>query len=135
MADWLLKTEPGDYGFADLVRDKSCTWDGVANALALKHLRTIAKGDRVLIYHTGDEKAVVGSGVVTKAAYVPGDDAKESVVDLKPVRPCKTPVTLKAMKTDPAFEGWDLLRIGRLSVLPVPAAVWKRIETLSETTL
>ena len=129
----MLKTEPDDYSFADLVRDKRCTWDGVANALALKHLRTIAKGDRVLIYHTGNEKAVVGVADVTKAAYTPSDDPKQAVVDLKPAKPLKRPVTLKAIKADKAFEGWDLLRIGRLSVMPVPPAIWARIEHLSET--
>ena len=134
MADWLLKTEPDDYAFADLVRDKACTWDGVANALALKHLREIKKGDRVLIYHTGKEKAAVGLATVTKSAYADPkqDDPKLAVVDLKPGKALKSPVTLAAMKADPAFEGWDLLRLGRLSVVPVPAAVWKRIEHLAE---
>ncbi|HEX8324958.1 MAG TPA: EVE domain-containing protein [Tepidisphaeraceae bacterium] len=134
MALWLLKTEPDDYAYDDLVRDKACVWDGVANALALKHIRAIQKGDRVFVYHTGKEKAVVGIATVTKSAYADpkADDPKLSVVDLKPAKKLKRPVTLGQMKADKAFEGWDLLRIGRLSAMPVPTALWDRIEHLSE---
>lgn len=133
MALWLLKTEPGDYAYDDLVRDKACVWDGVANALALKHLREMRTGDKAFIYHTGDEKSVVGVATVTKSAYTAGDDPKRAVIGVKPAKKLKHPVTLKQMKADPAFEGWDLLRIGRLSVMPVPLPLWERIERLAET--
>lgn len=128
MPHWLLKTEPSEYSFDDLLRDKKCTWDGVANAAALKNIKAIAKGDHVFIYHTGDVKAVVGIAEATKAGY-----GEPAVVDLKPVRRLKRPVTLKEIKADKTFEGWELVRIGRLSAMPVPAAIWKKIESLSET--
>lgn len=128
MAFWLLKTEPGTYAYDDLVREKKTTWDGVANPGALKHMRAIAKGDRVFIYHTGDEKAVVGIAEATSAGY-----GTPTVVDLKPVKKLKRGVTLKEIKADPAFEGFDLVRQARLSAMPVPPAMWSRIEQLSET--
>ena len=134
MAAWLLKTEPSTYSYADLVRDKKATWDGVANPTALKHIRSMKKGDDVLIYHTGDERAVVGVAQVTSDPYPDPneDDARLVVVDIKPVRALSHPVTLDQIKSDKVFAGWDLLRIGRLSVLPVPPAMWKRIEKLSQ---
>ena len=133
MAYWLLKTEPGTYGWDDLVRDKRTTWDGVANAAALKNIRAMKKGDLALIYHTGDEKAAVGVAEVTSEPYPdPKDETgKATVIDLKPKKQLATPVTLAQIKADPAFEGFDLLRIGRLSVVPVPAPMWKRIEALA----
>lgn len=135
MAYWLLKTEPSEYSFADLQREKKATWDGVTNALALKHIRTIQKGDGVLIYHTGDEKQIVGIAEVTSTPYADpnGDSEKQLVVDLKPKRSLKTPITLSQIKTDKAFEGWDLLRIRRLSVVPTSASIWNRIETLQHS--
>ena len=126
MADWLLKTEAGTYSFADLVREKT-TWDGVANPAALKHIRSIRKGDRVFIYHTGDEKAVVGIATATSDGYGTPD-----VVDLKPDRALKRPVTLKEIKADPLFADWALVKQARLSAMPVPVDLWKRIEHLSE---
>jgi predicted RNA-binding protein with PUA-like domain len=107
---WLLKTEPSTYSWSQLVAEKKATWDGVSNALALKHLREMKKGDLVLFYHTGDEKQVV--------------------VDLKPKRAMKVAVKLETIKKDPALAGWDLLRISRLSVVPTPEAMFKRIEEL-----
>jgi predicted RNA-binding protein with PUA-like domain len=135
MARWLLKTEPGTYGFDQLVKDKKTTWDGVANATALQHLRAMKKGDAVLIYHTGSEKAAVGVAEVASDPYPDPkeDDEKLVVVDLKPRRKLARPVTLPEIKADPTFEGWDLLRIGRLSVVPVPDTMWARIEALSES--
>ena len=129
MSYWLLKTEPSDYAWPDLLHDKRCVWDGVANALALKHLRTAKKGDQALIYHTGNAKAVVGMAEVVKSAYADPqlNDQKLAVIDLKPTRALACPVTLSQMKADPAFEGFDLLRISRLSVVPVPVAMWERI--------
>ena len=136
MARWLLKTEPSEYSFDDLVRDGRTTWDGVANAVAVKNIRAMRKGDHVLVYHTGDEKAVVGTAEVVKDAYAdPGDAAgKLAVVDVRPLERLRRPVTLAAIKADPTFAGWALLRIGRLSVVPVPDAMWARIETMSRVT-
>jgi predicted RNA-binding protein with PUA-like domain len=135
MARWLLKTEPDCYAWDQLVRDKRTAWDGVTNALALKHIRTMKKGDAALIYHTGDERAAVGVAEVVSEPYPDpnGDDEKQVVVDLKPKRKLAQPVTLSDIKADPAFAGWDLLRIGRLSVVPVPDGMWRRIEELSRT--
>ena len=133
MARWLLKTEPGTYSFDDLVRDKKTVWDGVANATALKHIRAMTKGDEAVVYHTGDEKAAVGLATIASAPYAdPNEgDEKLAVVDLKAGDRLTAPVPLSAIKADPAFEGWDLLRIGRLSVVPVPDAMWDRLMALA----
>jgi predicted RNA-binding protein with PUA-like domain len=133
MAKWLLKTEPDCYSWSDLTRDKKTTWDGISNALALKHIRTMAKGDLVLIYHTGDERQAVGIAEIISEPYADPkeDDEKLAVVDLKAKRALQRPVTLEEFKADKAFQGWDLLRIGRLSVVPVPEKMWERIEQLA----
>ena len=133
MAKWLLKTEPGTYSWDDLARDKKATWDGVSNAVALKNIRSMKKGDLALIYHTGDERQVIGVADVTSDAYPDPkqNDEKLVVVDLKPKRKLKAPVGLDVFKSDKAFAGWELLRIGRLSVVPVPDAMWDRIEELA----
>lgn len=132
MAHWLFKEEPGTYSFDDLVRDGSTVWSGVTNALAQKHLRAIKKGDRVFFYHTGNEKAVVGIMEATADPAPDPDDesGKRVVVTLKPVRKLKTPVTLAVIKADSAFAQWELIRIARLSVMPVPEAIWAKIEKL-----
>ncbi len=134
MAFWLLKTEPDCYAWDDLVRDKTTRWDGVSNALALKHIRTMRKGDLALIYHTGDERAAVGIAEVRSAPHADPNEQDErlAVVDLRPKSKLSQPVTLSDIKADPAFAGWDFLRIGRLSVVPVPAPMWKRIEALAK---
>ena len=134
MAKWLLKTEPDCYSWDDLVRDKKATWDGVTNALALKHLRSMKKGDVAFIYHTGNEKQVVGVAEVTSNAYPNPKEVDEriAVVDLKPKSKLKGPVTLETIKSDPAFKDWELVRNSRLSVMPVSEALWKRLEKLSE---
>lgn len=133
MANWLLKTEPDCYSADDLARDKTTTWDGIANATARVHLRSMAKGDRVLIYHTGDERQCVA---IAEVASEPrpdpsSDDKKAVVVDLRFKSKLKTPVTLEQIKADKAFDGWDLLRIGRLSVVPTSDKLWKRLIELS----
>ena len=135
MARWLLKTEPDCYAWDQLVKDKKTAWNGVTNALALKHIRTMKKGDEALIYHTGDERAAIGVAEIVSNPYAdPNEnDEKLVVVDLKPKKKLSQPVTLSDIKADPAFAGWDLLRIGRLSVVPVPDAMWSRIEELSKT--
>ena len=134
MAYWLLKTEPDCYSWDDLTRDGTAVWDGVSNALALKHIRSINKGDLTLIYHTGGERAAVGVAEVTSAPYPDPkqDDERLAVVELKPKQKLAHPVTLDAIKSDPAFEGFDLVRISRLSVMPVPEKMWRRIEALSK---
>jgi predicted RNA-binding protein with PUA-like domain len=129
MAYWILKTEPSTYSFADLQKAGRTTWDGVANPVALKHLREMAAGDEVMIYHTGDEKAVVGLARVVRAAY-PDPKQPEGrlvVVELEAGEPLAAPVTLKAIKADPAFADLALVRQGRLSVVPVPASLWARL--------
>lgn len=134
MARWLLKTEPDCYNWDALARDKKTAWDGVANALALKHMRTMKKGDLALIYHTGDERAAIGIAEITSNPYADPNEQDERlvVVDLKPKQKLPQPVTLADIKADPAFAGWDLLRISRLSVVPVPDELWKRIEAMAK---
>ena len=134
MALWLFKEEPDSYSFADLQTDGSTVWSGVTNALAQKHLRSVKKGDRIFFYHTGDEKAVVG---VMQAAADPVPDpddpaGKRVVLTVKPVRELKAPVALAAIKADKAFAGWELVRVARLSVMPVSEELWKKIEVMSE---
>lgn len=133
MPHWLFKVEPDCYSFADLTRDGSTVWDGVANAVAQKHLRAVRPGDRVFYYHTGDEKAVVGEMEVTAGPTPdPADPAgKRVTVTVKPVRPLPAPVTLAAIKAVPAFAGWELVRQPRLSVMPVPAELWSAIESMA----
>jgi predicted RNA-binding protein with PUA-like domain len=129
---WLLKTEPGEYSWDDLVRDRRTAWTGVKNPLALKHIREMNKGDEALIYHTGDQRAIVGIAKIVSAPRPdPKGGPKSAVVDLEPAKPLANPVTLARIKADSAFAGWELLRIGRLSVMPVPPAMWKRIESLA----
>lgn len=120
-AHWLVKSEPGVYSFADLVRDGRTVWDGVRNFQARNHLRAMRRGDAVLYYHSGDEKAVVGIAEVVREAY-PDPKATEgdwSAVDLKPVRALRRPVSLAEIKRAPALQEMVLLRQARLSVMPV----------------
>jgi predicted RNA-binding protein with PUA-like domain len=126
---WLLKTEPGTYSYDDLVRDRGTVWDGVKNALALKHLAAVARGDEIFVYHTGDEKAVVGVAEATRAAYPDPKqkDARLVIIDLRPVRRLPEPVALAAMRANPKLAGFDLLRLPRLSVMPVTPAQWGEI--------
>jgi predicted RNA-binding protein with PUA-like domain len=126
---WLFKTEPGSYAYAHLARDGRTTWDGVKNALALKHLAAVATGDEVLVYHTGDEKTAVGIARVTRGAYPDPKqkDARLVVVDLEPVRPLPRPVSLADMRANGKLAGFELLRLPRLSVMPVSAAQWAEI--------
>src|SRR5271168_4822307 len=110
---WLLKTEPSTYSYADLERDKKAVWDGVSNALALKHLRSMKKGDSAFVYHTGDEKQIVGVADVTSDAYPdPKEkDARLVVVDLKPRQRMSGP-TLAQVKADSEFRDFELVRMG-----------------------
>ncbi len=133
MALWLFKEEPTHYNFADLERDGTALWDGVRNSLALKNLRQVKRGDLVFYYHTGKEKAVVG---VAEAASVSLPDATEKdnktvVVGVKAVRRLQHPVTLARIKADPRLADWELVRLPRLSVLPVTPVQWARVEEMS----
>jgi predicted RNA-binding protein with PUA-like domain len=131
MARFLLKTEPSDFAFVDLVRDGRVTWDGVRNPLALRHLRSIRKGDDVLVYHTGTQRSVVGLARASSDARPDPKDSsgKAAVVDLVPVAGAKTPVTLAAIRADKRCANLALIRMSRLSVMPVPAPAWKAITT------
>lgn len=110
MASWLLKTEPSAYSFADLVRDKRTQWDGITNPVALKHARAMHKGDRVFIYHTGGERRAVGVAEVV----APGDTP-----ELKPVVALPEPVGLDVIKASTLFRDSPLVKIGRLSIVPL----------------
>jgi predicted RNA-binding protein with PUA-like domain len=132
-ASWLLKTEPTAYSFAQLQRDKRTTWEGVKNPMALKNLRQVQKGDHLLIYHTGDEKAVVGVATALRSAY-PDPTAKDPkivVIDLAAVAPLPRPVALAEIKANPRLKEWELARLPRLSVMPVTAAQWAEIERMA----
>jgi predicted RNA-binding protein with PUA-like domain len=134
MSFWLLKTEPDCYSWDDLLRDKKTVWDGVSNALALKHIRAMKKGDQALIYHTGDERTALGIAEITSDPYPDpkSEDERRAVVDLKPKRRLAHGVSISDIKADPTFADWVFLRIGRLGVVPVPEKMWKRILSLSE---
>jgi len=131
--NWLVKEEPTHYNFDALVKDTKAVWSGVRNALAQKHLRGIKKGDRIFYYHTGDEKAVVGIARALSGPYPDPDDAtgKYVAVDLAPVKRLPRPVTLAEIKADAAFKDFPLVRIARLSVMPVTDAQWTRIERMA----
>ncbi|HEY8449285.1 MAG TPA: EVE domain-containing protein [Bacillota bacterium] len=127
MAYWLLKTEPGEYAYADLERVGTDRWDGVRNAVALKHLRAMRPGDLALIYHTGSERAIVGVAEIVSDPYPDPAAERWPVVDVRARRRLPRPVTLAEIKADPAFAAWELVRLPRLSVMPVPDEHWRRI--------
>jgi predicted RNA-binding protein with PUA-like domain len=133
MAYWLFKEEPDHYGFADLERDGTTLWDGVTNNLARQNLRKVRRGDAILYYHTGNEKAIVGEMRATSNSKPDPTDAdpKAVVVAVKPVRRLQNPVSLKRIKQDPSLAVWDLVRNSRLSVMPVTEQQWQRIQELS----
>jgi len=130
---WLLKTEPSTYSFETLLKEGQTVWDGVRNNLALKYLREMKAGDQVLIYHTGGDKAVVGQGKVVRAAYPDpkADDPKLVVVDLAPAGKLPKPVPLSAVKAESSLADLPLVRMPRLSVMPVPADAWKKILSMA----
>jgi len=132
MAQWLVKEEPNNYSYDRLERDRKTVWAGVKNPLAQKHLRSIRKGDRIFYYHTGAQKAVVAIARAAGDAYPDPNDAtgKLFVVDIVPEAKLARPVTLAEIKADRAFAAFALVRISRLSVMPVTTDEWKRIEAL-----
>ena len=131
--NWLFKEEPSNYSFDAFAKDKSTVWSGVRNPVAQKNLRAVKKGDAVFYYHTGDEKSIVGIAKASRDAYPDPKDTtgKAHVVDIVPVKKLTRPVTLKEIKADAFFSDFALVRISRLSVMPVTDAQWKRIETLA----
>ena len=132
---WLVKTEPGEFGYADLERDGGAVWDGVSNPVALRNLREMREGDQVLVYHTGAERAVVGIAEVARDAYP--DPRRRNprlvVVDLKPRQRLTRPVTLAEIKASAVFQDSPLVRQGRLSVVPISAEQWKEIDLLARS--
>jgi predicted RNA-binding protein with PUA-like domain len=130
---WLVKTEPSTYSYDDLEREKTAVWDGVQNPVALKNLRAMHPGDQVLVYHTGEEKAVIGWATVVSAPYADPkeNDPSLTVIDLRAHRRLPQSVTLAQIKTDKAFADLPIVRQGRLSVSPVTAPQWKRLLKLA----
>ena len=134
---WLAKQEPSGprgYKILQLQKDKKTMWDGVHNNLALKHIRNMKKDDLVFFYHTGDERQVVGIMSVISNPYPnPEEENKRFVVvDVKFKKLLKTPVTLDTIKKQKKFKDWELLRISRLSVMPVPKIIWDYIIKMSQ---
>jgi predicted RNA-binding protein with PUA-like domain len=128
VAHWLLKSDPETYAYPDLVRDGETEWDGVHNAAALIHLRKSRPGDGVLVYHSGDERAVVGLAEVTSAPHPDPKDTRGSwSMAIRPVRALRGPVTLADLRTDRSLDGFVLFRMSRLSVMPVTDAQWRAI--------
>ena len=127
---WLFKEEPTSYSFDALVKDGKTVWSGVKNPLAQKHLHAVKKGDRIFYYHTGNEKAIVGIARALGDAYPDPRDTtgKHAVVEVAPVKKLGRPVTLAEIKADQAFKAFPLVRLPRLSVMPVTADEWARIE-------
>jgi predicted RNA-binding protein with PUA-like domain len=132
---WLFKEEPANYSYDEFARDKKTVWSGVKNPVAQRHLHAVKKGDLIFYYHTGDEKAVVGVAKAAGDAYADPQDAtgRLAIVDITPVRKLKRPVTLKEIKADARFKTFPLVRISRLSVMPVTDQEWDRIEKMAET--
>jgi len=135
MADWLLKTDPDTYSLDDLERERKTVWEGVRNNQALIHLRAMKRGDRALIYHSGDDKAVMGIAEIVSAPYPDPkqEDAKLVVVDVAYRDRLSWPVTLSQIKSDADFRPFDLVRNSRLSVMPVSSGLWKKILTMSKS--
>ena len=127
MAYWLLKTEPTAYSYANLERDQKTVWDGVTNNLALKYLRSMRKGDLAFIYHTGDEKSLIGIAEVSSDPYPDPKkkDSKLAVVELKPKERLPRALPLSEIKAQSQLKNFELVRLPRLSVMPVSDSVWK----------
>ena len=132
MNRWLFKTEPTTYSFDKLMKEGKTLWDGVKNPLALRNLASIRKGDSILIYHTGKVREIVG---LARAASNPFPDPKKKnpkllVIELEPDKTLQTPLPLSLIKADSRFKNFDLVRLGRLSIMPVPPTLWSALLTL-----
>jgi predicted RNA-binding protein with PUA-like domain len=134
MASFLFKTEPGEYAFADLERERRTVWSGIGNPTALIHLRTVRKGDQVVIYHSGKDKAAVGIAVADSDPYPDPKlgDPRRVVLDVKPVRALARPVAIAEFRADPVLKKTELIRITRLSVMPLTAAQFDRVLELAK---
>lgn len=134
MQRFLLKTEPTVYSYDDLVRDRKTVWDGVSNFAALKHIRSMKKGDIAFVYHTGNEKQVVGIAKIVSDPFPDPKvkDKKLVVFELQPSERLKNPVTLASIKARKEFKNFSLVRIPRLSVMPVSADEWEMIVAMSK---
>lgn len=137
MAIWLLKTEPEEYSWQDLVEEGQGVWDGVKAPAALKNLRRVKKGDQLFIYHTGQERAIIGIAKATAEAYPDPseDDGKLFVIKIAPVEQLRRVVSLKQIKSSGLFPDWDLIRLPRLSVVPVSKEQWDFVVSQSEPEL
>ncbi len=135
MAHWLIKSEPSTYSWEQFVKEKRTSWTGVRNFQAMANLKAMKAGDRCFFYHSGEGKEIVGIAEVVKTAYPdPTDkDGKSVTVDVKPVGPVKQPVTLAAIKADPTFKEFKLVRQSRLSVVPVSDEHWKLLMKMAGT--
>jgi len=133
-AKWLLKSDPETYSYADLERDHETVWDGVSNNLALKHIRSIRKGDHALVYHTGEEKAVVGLAKIMSDPYPDPKhkDGRLVVMNIAAEKRLARPVGLDEIKKNPAFKDFELVRLPRLSVMPVSEAQWEALLALAK---
>jgi predicted RNA-binding protein with PUA-like domain len=133
MAYWLLKTEPSAYSWGQLVKDKRTNWSGVRNFQAAANLKAMKKGDRAFFYHSGEGKEIVGVAEIVKEAYPDTTDksGRFVMVDLVPVEPVKTPVSLATVKATPALKNMPLVRLSRLSVSPVSADEWRIIAKMA----
>lgn len=129
---WLLKTEPDTFSWDDLVRDKKTGWDGVRNFQARSHLKAMKKGDLAFVYHTGEEKSVVGVAKITKENYPDPKDNEWVAVEIAPVNKLKNPVALAQIKADKRFTNMVLVKASRLSVQPVKKEEFDMIVALSE---
>lgn len=132
MGKWLVKSDPEDYSFEDLKKDKETEWDGVRNNLAAIHLKAMKKGDEVFVYHSGKEKTVVGIAKVTREAYpdVTDETGRFVSVDLRYVSHLESPVTLKQIKAEKSLGELSLVKMSRLSVMPVEEKHWKKIQKM-----
>jgi predicted RNA-binding protein with PUA-like domain len=131
---WLLKTEPESYSFDDLMRDGKTRWDGVSNPLALKNIRAMKKGDVAFVYHTGEEKAIVGIAEVASDPYPDpkGGSDRLVVFDIVPKKRLKRPIPLSEIKSKKLFSDFDLVKYPRLSVMPVKEEFWSEIMKMGE---
>lgn len=133
MAYWLMKTEPEEYSYFDLEQAGQDVWDGVKNFAALKNIKNMRPGDLSFIYHTGKEKSVIGVAEVVSLPYPDPHQPKLTNIRISPKYRLKHPVSLAAIKQDGSFEGWDLIRLPRLSVMPVPSEYWSKILQMADT--
>ena len=131
MAHWILKTEPSTYSFDRLVKERTARSDGVTNPVALKNIRAMQRGDELMIYHSGDEKAVVGLATVASASYPDPEDAKLAVVDIAAGKELPRPVTLGEIRKEAVLQDLALVRMPRLSVVPATDAQWRKLLQMS----